>query len=366
MSRPKQRQSIADFSGGLVTFPSPLDMRENQFQQLDEVDNMKLGRLEKVKGSADDAAAYTNIDSGYLAGDNLKGQGLFTYRTEWDKAGTPVENSTNWFILYRKNGDSDRTLNRYDEADGTGGSWAEIFDETVWTSKTNDPNLDMVVQNEVLRVSDGNFANANNASQWYGYIKRSRFGNSVKLGGTSVSYNECERFAAPSPAEALSTWHRTSTDLTPPVMVSMKMAWDRHTEVDDSTVDVGLYIHYTGTSNILTDDVSEGTFSEGDLYTATYVYDYIQESALGRDDGGNIGVRSKEDVSGSGARCPGIQVVWNTATVDKRITGMNIYWNPKGDVDWYQIVHLDVNTGWADDYRAKKLSTPDQWFASSS
>ena len=50
--------------------------------------------------------------------------------------------------------------------------------------------------------------------------------------------------------------------------------------------------------------------------------------------------------------------MWNTATVDKRITGMNIYWNPKGDVDWYQIVHLDANTGWADDYRAKRLGTP--------
>ena len=59
MPRPKQRQAISDFSGGLVTFPSPLDMRENQFQQLDEVDNMKLGRLEKVKGSANDAAVYT-------------------------------------------------------------------------------------------------------------------------------------------------------------------------------------------------------------------------------------------------------------------------------------------------------------------
>ena len=360
MPRPKQRQSISDFSGGLVTFPSPLDMRENQFQQLDEVDNMKLGKLEKVKGSANDSAVYTN--------DNLKGQGLFTYRTEWDKSGTPAENSTNWFILYRKNGDNDRTLNRYDEADGTGGSWAEIFDEDVWTSKTNDPNLDMVVQNQVLRVSDGNFANSNNASQWYGYIKRSRFGNSVKLGGTSMTYDEPERFFAPTPKEATSTWHRTSTTLTAPVLASMKMAWDRYTEVDDNTVDLGLYIHYPGNDDVLADNAAEGTFSDGDLYAATYVYDYIQESALGRSEDGTLGVRPKEDVSGNGARCPGIQVVWNVATLDKRVTGINLYWNPKGDVDWYQLVHLDVNTGWADDYRAKRLSTPPStgFFASSS
>lgn len=357
MPRPKQRLVISDFSGGLVTFPSPLDMRENQFQQLDEVDNMKLGKLEKVKGSANDSAAYTN--------DNLKGQGLFTYRTEWDKAGTPAENSTNWFVLYRKNGDNDRTLNRYDEADGTGGSWAEIFDETVWTSKTNDPVLDMYAFNDVLRVSDGNFANSNNNSQWYGYIKRDRFGQNLKLGGVSVSYDEPERFKQPANAESVNTWHRTSTELTPPSMIAMQSAWDRHTQVDDSTVDLGLYIHYPVSSDIFAPDVSAGTFQDGDLYTATYVYDYIQESALGRAENGTIGVRPRENVEGSGAHCPGIQVVWNTATLDKRITGMNIYWNPKGDVDWYQVVYLDVNTGWSDDYRAKRLGTPPSGFFTS-
>ena len=351
MPKPKQRQVISDFSGGLVTFPSPLDMRENQFQTLQEVDNMKLGRLEKVKGPADDSAVYTN--------DTLKGQGLFTYRTEWDKSGTPAENSTNWFILYRKNGDNDRTLIRYDAADGTGGSWAEIFDETVWTSKTSDPLVDMYAHNEVLRVSDGNFANTNNNSQWYGYIKRSRFGN-------TTTYDEPEKFKKPSSADTLSEWVREATQLTAPVITALNRAWDYSNRVDNNPAEIGLYIHYPDAADTFMDDVGENTFKDGDSYTATFVYDYIQESSLGKRSNGQIGVKPTEVVTGSGARVPGIQVIARTDGFGKRVTGINVYWNPEGDVDWYLLISLDIEKGWQDDYKAIKITPPYGFFVSAS
>ncbi|MAC53188.1 MAG: hypothetical protein CME31_11670, partial [Gimesia sp.] len=165
MSRPKQRQSIADFSGGLVTFPSPLDMRENQFLELEEVDNQKVGRLEKVKGPKSDTGAKSGTNN------VSKGQGFHTYRTEYDLSGTSA--STYWYVLYRENTSSDQTIIRTNSGGGSwstgGSSLEEILDETIWTG-TGTKIIDIFDHNQILRISDGEFvSHANNASQWYGY-----------------------------------------------------------------------------------------------------------------------------------------------------------------------------------------------------
>tara|TARA_R100001463_G_scaffold62013_5_gene114903 strand:- start:1400 stop:4378 length:2979 start_codon:yes stop_codon:yes gene_type:complete len=55
-----------------------------------------------------------------------------------------------------------------------------------------------------------------------------------------------------------------------------------------------------------------------------------------------------------------INVVLNGLTTDgyhdPRITGLNIYWQPKGDVDWYLVETLDINRGYSDSVLA---TTPD-------
>ena len=55
-----------------------------------------------------------------------------------------------------------------------------------------------------------------------------------------------------------------------------------------------------------------------------------------------------------------INVVLNGLTAsgyhNPRITGLNIYWQPKGDVDWYLVESLDINRGYADSVLA---TTPD-------
>jgi hypothetical protein len=149
MPNPKQRFRIGDFSGGLVTYPSSLDIKENQFQKFEEVENRKIGRIEKVKGAA-------NVTASKSTSDLLNGQGYYLYRTGWDASN--VQTSTLWHVLYRKTGSGDITLNRYDNADGTSGNWAEIFDETTWTDIIGDEQISS--ENDRRFEGASNWANA--------------------------------------------------------------------------------------------------------------------------------------------------------------------------------------------------------------
>ena len=344
MSRPKQRQSIADFSGGLVTFPSPLDMRENQFVEIKEVDNQKVGRLEKVKGPKSDTAAKSGTNN------ISKGQGFHTYRTEYNLGGTSA--STYWYVLYRENGTSDQTIIRTTSG---GGAWAtggsaleEILDETTWTS-TGAKLIDIFDHNQVLRISDGQFvANANNKSQWYGYINRN-------ILGQGLTYGSSGKFKAPGSATAIGGWNTIPTALTPPTIVSMGKAFDRDEEVESAN-EVGIHITQPDTADALLVERDSETVKNGDKYTCTFVYDYVQESALGKS-GDQIGVRSLTAVQNLGKRVPGIQMLFCTTSLNKRITGINLYWNPEGDVDWYLVAHLDILNGWSDDSKALEVSS---------
>ena len=341
MSRPKQRQSIADFSGGLVTFPSPLDMRENQFQQLDEVDNQKVGRLEKVKGVKDVSRAKSGTNT------VQKGQGFHIYRTEYYSEGSNA--STIWYVWYRQDTTSDMTFIRAPQADLESGTWTEIFDETTWAG-TNAKTIDMFDHNQILRFSDGNFrGNSANTSQWYGYIKRFGFGQ----GGGSIAYASSGRFGHPS-SPAADGWLVADCTLTPPTLINMAKAFDRDNGVNASTK-VGIHVYYPDTADAFLTDLDTETFKTGDKYSCTYIYDYVQESALGKV-GAEIGVRALTDVQNDGKRIPGIQIVARVGT-PRRITGLNLYWNPEGDVDWYLVAHLDINDGWSDDPKALEISS---------
>ena len=344
MSRPKQRQSIADFSGGLVTFPSPLDMRENQFLELEEVDNQKVGRLEKVKGPKSDTGAKSGTNN------VSKGQGFHTYRTEYDLSGTSA--STYWYVLYRENTSSDQTIIRTNSGGGSwstgGSSLEEILDETIWTG-TGTKIIDIFDHNQILRISDGEFvSHANNASQWYGYISRNAFGQ-------GITYNSSGKFKAPGSATGIGGWNTIPTAITPPTIISMAKAFDRDEEVEAANK-IGIHIHYPDTADALLDDLDSENFKTGDKYTCTFLYDYVQESALGKS-GDQIGVRALTAVQNDGKRVPGIQIVFSNVSLNKRITGINLYWNPEGDVDWYLVAHLDILDGWSDDPKALEVSS---------
>lgn len=317
------RLRIRNFSGGLVTNQSEFDLAENQYTAFEKVLNKKPGRLERPKGeqTVSANAVITDVQTE-----------LLLYRTEKTAQNTDV--STKWWVF--GNG---TVLKRQDNSTGTGGSWIDLT--TNWTGS---PIYDFLVHNQILRVSDGSFTND---TKWYGHIKRGYVGNT-----DSSNYTTGYAFRPPPMNALVNSWQLKNAKLRPPTVVRMDYAFDQSNEVNTPRK-VGLYIHYPdGTSEVdekLLDDVSNDTFKTHDKYTVTFVYDYVQESELARDDQGNIGIESYESVPNNGATCPGIQVVLYTgsslANLNERITNINIYWQPEGDVDWYLVETLDIDRG---------------------
>jgi hypothetical protein len=455
------RKTIRDFSGGLVTYQSELDISDNQFQKFDNAINTKRGSITK-KGSnvVQSAAISTSVD---LNTEFLR------YRSEKDASGNNT--STEWWVV----ANADKVY-RASVEDGTSGSWATVNtystlgSETItnkdfaassdWTfgtgwsrvqpdpgvgefiasyssgsgdgvlsqsnadmavklKKNNIYNLqfvvgsgtgtveitnsggtevyassaaynsathtvyfspyasgggialsakssasftiesvslkeapkhDLLVHNQVLRISDGAFLNN---SKWYGHIKRDFF-------GSGETYSDGYRFRRPPMATALNAWTLEDTELTPPTVTAMKYAFDQNNDINAAN-EVGIFVHFPAgntTDPELIPSAPANTFSNKDKYTVTFLYDYVQESELARDVNGDIGVFSQNSIGSTGGEhCPGIQIVPFTgsslASWNKRITGINLYWQPEDDVDWYLVTTYDTQHGFSEDPRAK-------------
>ena len=221
------------------------------------------------------------------------------------------------------------------------------------------PSHDLLIHNQILRISDGSFLND---PKWYGHIKRDTFGQ-----GLSLSHY---RWRTPPMSTAVNNWYLKDTELVPPVVVPMKYAFDQNNDIN-AVNEVGIFVYYPDETTLNADlvdtklipDTTAGTFSDKDKYTVTFLYDYVQESELARDANGDIGVFAQNAPLASGARCPGIQLVPFTGTSlaswNERITGINLYWQPEDDVDWYLVTTYDIQDAFSDDPRAKDSTTTD-------
>ena len=320
------RLQIRNFSGGLVTNQSDFDITESQYTKFRNVLNKKPGRLERPNGE--------QIVSSSSSGSDVQTE-LILYRTEKD--GSNADVSTTWWVY-----GSGVLLRRQDTSTGTGGSFSSIT--TGWSSS---PIYDFLVHNQVLRISDGSFSND---TKWYGHIKRNVFGKTDES-----SYTTGYAFKKPPMQALVNDWKITDAQLTPPTVVRTNDGWDQSNDINAAN-EVGLYITFpSGISNVdevLIPDLTDITFKTHDRYTVTFIYDYVQESALGRDSNGNIGIESRKPIQEDGKTCPGIQVVLHTgsslADLNPRITGINIYWNPEDDVDWYLVDTIDIDNGFKD------------------
>ena len=461
------RKTIRDFSGGLVSYQSELDISDSQFQEFDNAINTKRGSITKVGTSSSKSAAITTIYD--------KSTEFIRYRTEKDGSGN--DKSTEWWVV--SNADK---VYRASVEDGTSGSWSTLNTYSTlgselitngalsfsssWTfgtgwvfnvgeppsvpsfvsytlssgegalSQTNanmagsleknkiyklqftisnisgggkvdlkvqsadlsetyidttrfaagthtlyfspkisnagiafysvtsseysgyriddisvkqSPSNDLLVHNQILRISDGAFLND---PKWYGHIKRNVFGQGIS---PLTHY----RFRTPPMAASVNTWTLEDTELTPPTVVPLQHAFDQENTINAAN-EVGIFVYFPTTNPLaLIDDAPPGTFNSKDKYTVTFIYDYVQESELGRDTHGDIGVFSQNAPQSD--RCPGIQLVVDTGTDlarwNKRITGINLYWQPVDDVDWYLVTTYDVQDSFSDDPRAKDSST---------
>jgi len=56
------RKSIRDFSGGLVTYQSELDISDNQFQEFDNAINTKRGSITKKGSNTNQSSALSGTE----------------------------------------------------------------------------------------------------------------------------------------------------------------------------------------------------------------------------------------------------------------------------------------------------------------
>ena len=225
---------------------------------------------------------------------------------------------------------------------------------SVWSTAST--LSDILAHNQILRISDADFGNT---TKWYGHIKRTFFGH-------DITYSDGFRFHKPPPVSTaliigtatINDWYVKDHKLTPPTIKPMKYLFDQNNDIDTAN-DIGIFVHFpagSGDDTALINNADNGTFKSKDRYTCTFVYDYIQESSLGRDSNNDIGVISLNAPSTDGNICPGIQLVMFTGTslasLNQRITAINLYWKPEDDVDWYLIGTYDMNKGFSDDPRA--------------
>ncbi len=458
------RKTIRDFSGGLVTYQSELDISDNQFQKFDNAINTKRGSItkkgsglnlstalpttvdtsteflryrtekdasgnntstewwvvanaDKVYRSATDNGSWATINTYATLGSEMLDDGSsfatskWTFGTGWSRVvgeanvyaqystgsgvGALAQSNTNMLFSLEKNKiyklvfDVQQTLGssvgitiknsgltetyisfaNYNQATHTVYFSPESSSAGIaWFASASDgasettafridnaslkevPKHDLLVHNQVLRISDGAFLND---SKWYGHIKRDFF-------GSGETYSDGYRFRMPPMATALNAWTLEDTELTPPTVTAMKYAFDQNNDINAAN-EVGIFVHFpVGNTDDpeLIPSAPANTFSNKDKYTVTFLYDYVQESELARDANGDIGVFSQNSIGSTGGEhCPGIQIVPFTgsslASWNKRITGINLYWQPEDDVDWYLVTTYDTQHGFSEDPRAK-------------
>ena len=105
------RKSIRDFSGGLVTYQSELDLADNQFQSFDNIVNTKRGSVVKVGQYSAKSASLSSAQDTTTE--------FLRYRTEKD--GSNNDTSTQWWVVA-----NNEIVSRADVASGTGGSWTTV------------------------------------------------------------------------------------------------------------------------------------------------------------------------------------------------------------------------------------------------
>ena len=458
------RKSIRDFSGGLVSYQSELDISDNQFQEFDNAINTKRGSITAQGATVVASSAISNAgkvttevaryrsekdasgndistewwlasnildvyrqdisdgtsgtfasintyslgaecvtdgdfssNSNWTVGQNFlydSGSDNMDYSTSGDTPGILSQTSANMAIALKKDRtyklqftlssigsggkaviaitNSDNTIAYVSNSVCLNGTSTFYFSPLVSDggicinpgnpSGTEDftidditikeiPKHDLLIHNQILRISDGSFNSSNNP-KWYGHIKRDVFGQ----GQSRTQF----RFREPPMAAAVNAWTLENTELTAPVVVPLEHAFDQG-NVIDAVNQVGIFVYSPSSESLGFGGSSvDNTFTNKDKYTVTFIYDYIQESELGRDSNGDIGVFSQNDVDSDGKLYPGIQLVINTGTDlanwNKRITGINLYWQPEDDVDFYLVATYDVQDGFSDDPRAKNSS----------
>lgn len=283
------REIIDNFSGGLNTLYSARDLVNSQFQELKNWIIRLKGQVKKVL-----------LDSTYITPSGISvvntivdGRGFHIYRTSKNIA---TSDSGTEFGVFYLNGGSTHKIYRLGitPLNATADEIGTLTD--FWTHYIG-VLPDFYSQNEILRLSDGNFG-LDNKSLWFGHIERDVLGE-------GLDYTKAPTLTNPSSVlsnTAIDEWKLDYQKCEPPSIVKMDGYADSTGKVDSDNK-VGLFIYDprhkisvrrgAGFASFETDFFQEwgqaleapsgDTFSEEDRWTATFTYDYVYESELGRE-----------------------------------------------------------------------------------
>lgn len=185
---PKQTLNINKFDGGMNTESDPRDIAENQLALLSGCYVDKRGIIRTSSSSA--AEGLTAQDLGHY----LEGSGFYSFGADYEWDGT--QNSDAYFHVINDGED----LFIYDGGDAspawkaTASGTSDTVNVNKWLNDDKDLELGETAKNatdpvyhfaeNALRVSDANFSNTTNYTQWIGAIDRSLF-DPLNAGGSS-------------------------------------------------------------------------------------------------------------------------------------------------------------------------------------
>lgn len=200
------------------------------------------------------------------------------------------------------------------------------------------PCISYYAVNGGLRISNGNFYD-DHKSQWYGLIKRDFWGQGVTYGSNSGRYSQ------PPMKEAHSAWYLKPQELVAPTMIVGGKIGGSTTAANEIAIHRGTFL-----PSGWPDKAAGAEWNARDRVTCTYVYDFVQESELGKAANGEIGLEmgSYATTNLDNARSFMVEAYTGTsnASWNRRITAIKLYYKFYDDPDWYEVAYLDVNNGW--------------------
>lgn len=200
------------------------------------------------------------------------------------------------------------------------------------------PDISMFAVNGDLRVSNGNFVDSH-ASQWYGHIKRDFWGQGITYASNAGRFNQ------PPMKEAYNNWKLQNQELVAPTVI----AGDRTGQNTSAANQIAIHVAGTHPSN-WPDKAVDVEWNARDRVTATFVYDFVQESELGKLSSGDIGIEMSTIITAGDARAFMVEAYTGAsqASWNRRITAIRLYYKFHDDPDWYEIATLDINKGWSE------------------
>ncbi len=104
-------------------------------------------------------------------------------------------------------------------------------------------------------------------------------------------------------------------------------------------------------------------WSPRDRITCSFVYEFVQESELGKATNGDIGIEMGTIITDTDARALMVEAYTGAANAswNRRITAIVLYYKFHDDPDWYEVMNLDVNKGWKESEQIFNAENTGYW-----